>query len=257
MNKRKIKKQKKALINKRALKNIISHSNICRHAINELKIAGYNKNDNGPNGWMYRQILETVAVFASHNNSGTSAHYEIELVKKLCNFETISPLTLKDDEWNRISNDDTYQNKRNSTFFKEKDNSIHCLYAYSKRVVKSKYFGTNEIVDNVDNLCWHGGFWLTDKNIITGEYVCKCNLHKEDTLKPYVPKETIYLNCTEIEVAKDDWMMFVDKNSKEYIELTINYDVQIINIDSIKGININNITFEQANIAENELKTIK
>ena len=40
-SKRYIKKQEKKLINKKALQYIINHSNICRHAIKELKLAGY------------------------------------------------------------------------------------------------------------------------------------------------------------------------------------------------------------------------
>lgn len=40
-SKRYIKKQTKSLINKKALAKIIERSNICKHAIKELKLAGY------------------------------------------------------------------------------------------------------------------------------------------------------------------------------------------------------------------------
>lgn len=253
-SKRYIKKQsKESLINKKVLNKIINTSDICKYAIRELNIAGFNDKSDEFNTVMYNQVIEAVAVFASHRNSGFSAHCEIELTKKLCNFEIISPLTFKDNEWNLISNNEGYQNKRNSAFFKEKDGSIYYLYAYSNRVIKSKYFGTNEMVDNNSNCCWNSSFWLTDNNIITGEYIKRCILHKEDILEPYIPKETIYLNCTEIEVAKDNWLMFVDKNSKEYIELISNYDIIKDTINSIKGININDLTFKQAETAEKEI----
>lgn len=72
---------------------------------NELK-------DGGPNDWIYQQVLEAVAVFSSHDNSGISAPWEINLVQKLCNWGIISPLTFKDDEWIRISENSFYQNKR-------------------------------------------------------------------------------------------------------------------------------------------------
>ena len=49
-NKRYIKKEiKKSLINKKVLSNIIANSNICQHAIKELKLAGYGKEKGGPN----------------------------------------------------------------------------------------------------------------------------------------------------------------------------------------------------------------
>lgn len=66
--------------------------NICQHAIKELKLAGYGKGEGGPDDWMYQQVIEAVAVFASHGNSGGSAPWEINLVQKLCDWDIISPL---------------------------------------------------------------------------------------------------------------------------------------------------------------------
>ena len=73
-SKRYIKKQNnKPLINKKVLAKVIRESNICKHAIKELKLAGYGKGEGGPDDWMYQQVIEAVAVFASHGNSGSSA----------------------------------------------------------------------------------------------------------------------------------------------------------------------------------------
>lgn len=83
-SKRYIKKQNnKPLINKKVLAKVIRRSNICKHAIKELKLAGYGKGEGGPDDWMYQQVIEAVAVFASHGNSGGSAPWEINLVQKL------------------------------------------------------------------------------------------------------------------------------------------------------------------------------
>lgn len=46
---------------------------LCKHAIKELKLSGYGNGEGGPNDWMYQQVIEAVAVFASHGNSGSSA----------------------------------------------------------------------------------------------------------------------------------------------------------------------------------------
>lgn len=48
----------KKLINKDVLNDIIANSNICQHAIKELKLAGYGKGEGGPNDWIYQQVLE-------------------------------------------------------------------------------------------------------------------------------------------------------------------------------------------------------
>lgn len=42
----------KKLINKGVLNDIIANSNICQHAIKELKLAGYGKGEGGPNDWI-------------------------------------------------------------------------------------------------------------------------------------------------------------------------------------------------------------
>lgn len=62
--------------------------------IDKLKLAGYGKGEGGPDDWMYQQVIEAVAVFASHGNSGGSAPWEINLVQKLCDWNIISPLYL-------------------------------------------------------------------------------------------------------------------------------------------------------------------
>jgi hypothetical protein len=67
---------------------------------------------------MYQQVIEAVAVFASHGNSGSSAPYEINLVKKLCNWDIISPLRFTNDEWQQISADGTCQNIRKGDLLK-------------------------------------------------------------------------------------------------------------------------------------------
>ena len=58
-SKRYIKKQNnKPLINKKVLAKVIKRSNICKHAIEELKLAGYGKGEGGPDDWMYQQVMK-------------------------------------------------------------------------------------------------------------------------------------------------------------------------------------------------------
>lgn len=45
------------------LAKVIRESNICKHAIKELKLAGYGNGEGGPNDWMYQQVIEAVAIF--------------------------------------------------------------------------------------------------------------------------------------------------------------------------------------------------
>ena len=70
-----------------------------------------------------KDILQVVEVFSKQGHSGFSASYAIGLIKKLLNYEPITPLTGKDDEWIKLDydNDICYQNKRCSRIFKSKD----------------------------------------------------------------------------------------------------------------------------------------
>lgn len=58
------------LKNEIVLQRIVRESSLCQHAINELKLAGYGNGEDGPTDWMYQQVLEAIAVFSSHGNSG-------------------------------------------------------------------------------------------------------------------------------------------------------------------------------------------
>lgn len=168
-SKRYIKKQNnKPLINKKVLAKVIRESNICKHAIKELKLAGYGNGEGGPNDWMYQQVIEAVAVFASHGNSGNSAPWEINLVQRLCDWDIISPLKFTDDEWCQISSDGTCQNRRKGDVFKEPDGSIHYNGAFDKRPISRYNFDTKEWTDNKNPICWYGGLFEYKDNILTG-----------------------------------------------------------------------------------------
>lgn len=74
-SKRYIKKQNnKPLINKKVLAKVIRESNICKHAIKELKLAGYGNGEGGPNDWMYQQVIEAIALFGYLNPYYRSAY---------------------------------------------------------------------------------------------------------------------------------------------------------------------------------------
>lgn len=91
---------------------------------------------------MYQQVIEAVAVFASHGNSGMSAPWEINLVQRLCDWDIISPLKFTDDEWCQISSDGTCQNRRKSDVFKEPNitaSDYTHLFGYLNPYYRSAY----------------------------------------------------------------------------------------------------------------------
>lgn len=96
-------------------------SNLVKHARYELELAGYFKENGDIDELMANDVLELINVFSKQGHSGFSAPHCIQLFKQLANYEIITPLTGKDDEWNDISGingGEMYQNNRDSRVFK-------------------------------------------------------------------------------------------------------------------------------------------
>lgn len=240
-SKRFIKKQYKNLINKKALAYFVNNSNLCKHAIKELKLAGYGKGEGGPSDWMYKQVLEAIAVFSSHENSGFSAPCEINLVKKLCSFDIISPLTFKDDEWIQISYDGTCQNKRKRSIFKNPDGSINDVDAITNLITKEYYCNSKKFEDKESPSAWSGIIYETKNNILTGRYFRRCYINLDNINNGYIPKKPIYVKCTDVIYDKNESIFVVEFDSKDLIEVQESYNIDWKELEYLKGVSIENI----------------
>ena len=245
---------KTPLINKRAMRHIIEHSNLCKHAIRELKLAGYTPNGNELANLMYRQVLETVAVFASHGNSGSSAPFEINFVQKICNWDILSPLRFTNDEWQQISSDGTCQNIRKGNVFKEPNGDISYNGAFTKKPIECYSFATKEWTKNKNAIYWSGGLFEHENNILTGRYFNRCNLWAHDTIKGWMPKEKEVIECVEVEISPDNWIMAVNKNSISLIFLSCNYNIQWKECPCMKGVRLEDVTPELEELAFKQIK---
>lgn len=209
------------------------------------------------NDWIYQQVLEAVAVFSSHDNSGGSAIFEIELVKKLCNFDIISPFRFTDDEWCQISSDGACQNRRKGSVFKELDGSIHYNRAFSNRATDRYSFDTKEWTKNKNPICWYGGLFEYKDNVFTGKYFNTCCLQQRDIINGWTPKPTRNIDCVEIEIAPDNWIMAVDTNDIDLIYLSLDYDIQWENCFCMKDIRLEDVTPELEKRAFEEIENNK
>ena len=253
-SKRYVKKQKKELINKKALKYIIRESGLCKHAIKELKLAGYGDGKGGPNDWMYQQVLETIAVFSSHDNSSGSAPIEINLVNKLCKFDIISPLRFTDNEWNLISLNGICQNNRQSNVFKNPDGSINYNGAFVKQPIKRYNFYNKSWTELKNNIKYRGGLFIYKNNIFTGKYFINCFLRSFDIEDGWTPKPTRTIKCIEAEIAQDYWITAVDSSDTDLLILSLDYNIQWKNCPCLKGIRIEELTPELIEKAFEEIK---
>ena len=231
-------KYRKYLINKKVLNEIINSSYLCKRAIKELELAGYKKEGDCPNSWMYNQVLESLAVFCSHDNSGFSAPFEINLVKKLSSFEVLSPLKFDDKEWN-LCCDNVYQNTRVSSIFK-KNNRIKDINAFVKTPTERYSYDTKKWSD-VEPISYRGDLFEHRNGVLTGRYFRTCYI-KYDPLEGYMPKKKININCLEVEFAKDCWIMAVDADDKDLAKLNKEYDIEWKLLPSVKDIRLEDYT---------------
>lgn len=246
-------KYRKHLINKKVLNQIIKDSALCKHAIRELELAGYKKNGNCPNSWMYNQVLEAIAVFSSHENSCFSAPYEINLVKKLSSFDVISPLKFDDNEWD-LCYDDCYQNTRKSSIFK-KDNKIKDIDAFVKTPIKRYSYNTKEWSE-VEPISYQGDLFECKDGVFTGRYFSHCYI-KYDPSKGYIPKKLINIKCLEVEFAEDNWIMAVDADNKDLAKLNEEYDIDWKLLPIVKDVRLEDYTSDIDELAIKDLRKNK
>lgn len=249
--------KKKELINKKVLNRIIKESNLCQHAIKELKLAGYGKGNDYLSDWIYQQIMEIIAVLVYHSNSSSSVIFDISLVKKLCSWDVISPLRFTDDEWNKVCEDGTYQNKRKRNVFKDPDGSIHYIDAFSKRPTGIYRCSTKEWTEIKNPIYLYGGLFEHKDNILTGRYFDKCILNYYDIINGWIPKETRQIDCVEVEIAPDNYIMAVNTNNTDLLILSCNYTIVWKECPCMKGVRLENITPELEEQAYEEIKNNK
>ena len=257
------KPNRRHLINKKVLYRKAKESNIVKHAIRELTIAGYFNDISGMNKWMREKVIELLTVFSSHGHSGNSAPFTIDLFKKLASFNVISPLTFKDDEWDLIDSDEndiTWQNNRKSTIFKSANGDIYDIYAYSKSYIKKWIFGNNEWVNVYDDITYNGGILFEVENdICTGRIFNKCtiNTYNYYLYNGYIPIKTRILKCKEIEISPENYISVIDSNETNLILLSCDYKIHWHTCNHIKGKLCTSITDEDKKIVINELINTK
>ena len=119
---------------------------LIEHAKIELQIAGlFDEEGDFYGGATGEAVMELIEVFSKQGHSGMSAPIVADLFKKLANYETLQPITGKDEEWGDVRDlgDGVpwYQNKRCSALFKDGvDGKPYYIDAIVKRDQKGLFF---------------------------------------------------------------------------------------------------------------------
>ncbi|MFY0633640.1 MAG: hypothetical protein JXQ91_07505 [Vannielia sp.] len=92
--------------------------NIAAYAEDELRRAGWFDEDAFYGDMMGKAVMRQARLFSIEGHSGMSASVAMNIVKSVCMFKPLTPLTGEDDEWNEVG-DGVFQNRRMSSVFKE------------------------------------------------------------------------------------------------------------------------------------------
>lgn len=72
--------------------------------------------------------------------------------------------------------------------------------------------------------------------------------------KPYTPKEKQVIDCVEVEIAPDNWIMAVDADSYQLGLLSCYYYIQWKKCPCMKGIRLEDVTPELEELAFKQIK---
>lgn len=106
-------------------------------------------------------------------------------------------------------------------------------------------------------ICWHGGLFEYKDNILTGRYFNQCHLLPYKINKGWTPRPTITIDCVEIEIAPDNWIMAVDANNTNLLLLNAYYNIQWKECSCLKCIRLEDVTVELEEEAYEEMRNNK
>lgn len=127
--------------------------------------------------------------------------------------------------------------------------SIFPQYILSTKTKKLLPFSTD--------LSWKSDVFETKQGILTGRYFNTCYLQRHYIINGWTPKPTINIDCVEIEIAPDNWIMAVDTNNLDLTYLSLSYDIQWKNCFCMKDIRLEDVTPELEKRAFEEIENNK
>lgn len=107
------------------------------------------------------------------------------------------------------------------------------------------------------DLSWKNDVFETKDGVLTGRYFNTCYLQQRDIINGWTPKPTRNIDCVEIEIAHDNWIMAVDTNDIDLIYLSLDYYIQWENCFCMKDIRLEDVTPELEKKAFEEIENNK
>lgn len=91
-------------------------------------------------------------------------------------------------------------------------------------------------------------------NCAFNNYFCHGLLLPYKINKGWTPRPTIIIDCVEIEIAPDNWIMAVDANNTNLLLLNAYYNIQWKECSCLRGIRLEDVTVELEKEAYEEMR---
>lgn len=100
----------------------------------------------------------------------------------------------------------------------------------------------------------NGGLFEHKDNILTGRYFNRCCIRWIDIDKGYTPRPKQIIDCVEVEISPDNWIMSVDANNTDLAILSAYYHIDWKECHCLKGVKLEDVTPELEQKAFEEMK---
>lgn len=115
-------------------------SNLTNHAQKELQLAGLFDADSDYSGMIGEAVMELIKVFSKQGHSGASASMVRQIFHRVANFENLTPLTDKPEEWMAIGDGQSQSVRHSTCFSNDNGKTYYDIDDKKRKIYTSKHF---------------------------------------------------------------------------------------------------------------------
>lgn len=193
--------------------------------------------------WKQERFEEAISVMRSIEYTEPQHDSDINFILKTINTiwekGILSPLTLKDDEFDIIEDVDEAINKRYKWIIKQ-GNKVYNNAAYKTTVRKSynHNLGT-EVEMNIPPVNFNPVLYISKGGVITGEYICRCEIRPDIVAKHSFVIQSIINIPSSIITINDRFIYVVDHREPKLKILNEFYNVPVGFDNTVKNMKLN------------------
>ena len=193
--------------------------------------------------WKQERFEEAINVMRNIEATEPQHDDDINFILKTINTiwekGILSPLTLKDDEFDVIADNDEAINKRYRWIIKQGD-KVYNNAAYKATIRKSydHNLGT-EVVTHIPPINFNPVLYISKGGIITGEYICRCQIRPDIVAKhSFIIQSVVNIPASIISV-NNRHICIVDHREPKLKVLNEFYNVPVGFDDTVKSMKLN------------------